>query len=125
MNNKDEFSQFLPDQSLEPDKLSVEIPAEQHPVAPEQIPSGFDPMGEIQLRGQAYRGLASGRTPWWILASGWFVFGCIFAVLLHAALTSNSLTIWIFLIIMALPLIILGRGTVAKWSNRGLDSDVN
>lgn len=76
-------------------------------------------MGEIHLRGQAYRGLAGGRTPWWILISGWFVFGSIVAVLLHAAIAATSLTLWIFLIIMVIPLFILGRGTLAKLANRG------
>lgn len=113
MNNKDDINKFLPNESVDPEKLSFEIPAEQ-PLTPEPTPSGFDPMGEIQLRGQAYRGLASGQIPWWVLISGWFVFGAIFAVLLHAALTSGSLTVWIFLIIMTIPLLILWRGTVAK-----------
>jgi len=117
MSNKNDFNQFLPDESLEPDKISVEVPAEP-PIAPERIPSGFDPMGEIGLRGQAYRGLAGGRTPWWILISGWFVFGSIVGVLLHAALHGSSLTLWILLIIMVIPLFILGRGTIAKLSNR-------
>lgn len=118
MNNKDEFNKYLPDENVEPDKLSIEIPAEQR-LMPEKTPSGFDPMGEIQLRGHAYRGLSGGDTAWWILISGWFVFGCIFAVLLHAAINSTSLTVWIFLIVMAIPLIILGRGTIAKMSRRG------
>lgn len=120
MNNKDDFNQFLPDEKLNPDQLSVEIPAE-HPLTPEPLPSAFDPMGEIQLRGQAYRGLAGGRMSWWMLIAGWFVFGCIFAVLLHAALTTKMLTVWIFLIIMTLPLLILGRGTAAKLSQRQAD----
>jgi len=119
MNNKDEFNQFLPNESVDPEKLSIEIPAEQS-LTPDQIPAGFDPMGEIHLRGQAYRGLAGGRSPWWILITGWFVFGCIFAVLLHAALTVGSLTSWIFLLIMTIPLLILGRGTAAKMVNRGI-----
>ncbi len=117
MNNKnDDLNRFLPNENLDNDKLSVEIPAEQ-PIAAERIPSGFDPMNEIQLRGQAYRGLASGRIPWWILISGWFVFGGIAALLLHAAIASKSLTVWIFLIIMVIPLVILWRGTIAKLSN--------
>uniref|UniRef100_A0A832M6T2 Uncharacterized protein n=1 Tax=Oscillatoriales cyanobacterium SpSt-402 TaxID=2282168 RepID=A0A832M6T2_9CYAN len=119
MSEKDELNRFLPDENLNNDKLSVEIPAEQHPVSPQKVPSGFDPMGEIQLRGQAYRGLAGGRAPWWILISGWFVFGSLVGVLIHIALTSPSLTIWIFVIIMAIPLLILWRGTTAKLSNKG------
>lgn len=117
MNNNNESDRFLPDENFDNDKLSIEIPAAQ-PVHPERIASGFDPMGEIQLRGQAYRGLAGGQIPWWILISGWAIFGCIAAVLLHAAIKSASLTIWILFIIMAIPLFILGRGTAAKLTRR-------
>ncbi|GAB4328918.1 MAG: hypothetical protein OHK0047_15470 [Leptolyngbyaceae cyanobacterium] len=117
MNDNNESKRFLPDENLDNDKLSIEIPTEQ-PVHPERVASGFDPMGEIQLRGQAYRGLAGGRTPWWILISGWVIFGCIAAVLLYAAIQSASLTIWILFIVMVIPLFILGRGTAAKLSNR-------
>lgn len=118
MNDNNESKRFLPDENPDKDKLSIEIPAEQ-PLHPERIASGFDPMGEIHLRGQAYRGLAGGQTPWWILIAGWGIFGCIAAVLLHAAITFSSLTIWILLIIMVIPLFILGRGTRAKLSGRG------
>jgi hypothetical protein len=117
MNNNNDPNRFLPDNNSDPEKLSVEIPAEQ-PINPERIPTGYDPMGEIQLRGQAYRGLAGGRIPWWILISGWVIFGFIAAVLLHAALKSSSLTLWILFIIMVIPLFILGRGTLAKFSAR-------
>ncbi len=117
MNNNNDPNQFLPGNNSDLDKLSIEIPAEQ-PVSPERIPAGYEPMSEIQLRGQAYRSLAGGRTPWWILISGWVIFGFIAAVLLHAALKSSSLTMWIFFIIMVIPLFILGRGTVAKLSGR-------
>lgn len=113
MTEKNDPNRYLPNEPLDQDKLSIEIPSEQG-IHPERIPSGYDPMGEIQLRGQAYRGLAGGRIPWWILISGWFVFGCLAAVIAHAAINSSSLTLWILFVIMAIPLIILGRGTVAK-----------
>lgn len=118
MNNNDVLNQFLPKDESSDDKLSIEIPADSSPMTSERMPSGFDPMGEIQLRGQAYRGLAGGRVPWWILISGWVIFGAIAAVVLHAAITASSLSIWILLIIMAIPLLILWRGTSAKLSKR-------
>jgi len=117
MNNNNDPNRFLPDENLDHDKLSIEIPAEQ-PLTPEGIPRGYDPMSEIELRGQAYRGLSGGRIPWWILISGWVIFGFIAAVLLHAALKSSSLTLWILFIIMVIILFILGRGTAAKLSGR-------
>lgn len=117
MNDNNESNRFFPDENLDRDKLSIEISAEQ-PAHPDRIPSGYDPMGEIQLRGQAYRGLAGGQIPWWILISGWVIFGFIAAVLLHAAIKSASLTLWILFVIMVIPLFILGRGTTAKLSGR-------
>jgi hypothetical protein len=118
MNDNDDFNRFLPDGKPDEDKLSVEILAEQQPVSHERLPSGFDPMGEIHLRGQAYRGLAGGRVPWWILISGWIIFGLITAVILHAVITASSLTAWILLAIALIPLVILWRGTAAKLSGR-------
>lgn len=64
---EDQFKQFLPEDKLDRDNLFVEIPARQTPIHPERVPSGFEPMGEIQLRGRAFRGLANGQVAWWVL----------------------------------------------------------
>ena len=120
-NPSEDVNQFLPDDSTTPDKLSIEIPAESQPYVPEQLPSGFDPMGEIQLRGRAYRGLAAGQMPWWILISGWVLFGFFAAIILHAAITTPSLALWILVVFMLLVLVILGRGTLAKLGNKAQD----
>lgn len=118
MSQKDEFKQFFPDEGLDKDKLSVEIPAEQKPVYPERIPSGYEPMGEIQLRGQAYRGLAGGRIPWWVLITGWILFGGFALLMVYAIAIAWSSAAWFTLAIAAIPLIILWRGTRAKLSSR-------
>lgn len=52
MSEADEFNGFLPKQKLDQDKLSVEIPADQSPSYPDRIPSGYEPMGEVELRGR-------------------------------------------------------------------------
>jgi hypothetical protein len=120
MTEKDEFNQYLADESskVDKDKLSIEVPADPTPLNSEMIPSGLDPMGRIEMRGQAYRGLAGGQTPWWILLSGWFVFGFFAAVAAHAAIKNASLALWILLVIASIPLLILARGTIAKLSTR-------
>jgi hypothetical protein len=119
MNEKDEFNQFFPDESLDKDNLSVEIPAEQKPLYPERIPSGYEPMGEIQLRGRVFRGLAEGRIPWWVLITGWVLFGGFALLMVYAVATSSSLMTWLTLAIAAIPVFILWKGTRVKLaSNR-------
>ncbi|QZZ22188.1 hypothetical protein J5X98_07300 [Leptothermofonsia sichuanensis E412] len=114
MNEKDEFNQFFPDESLDKDKLSVEIPAEQNPLYPERIPSGYEPMGEIQLRGRVFKGLAEGRIPWWVLITGWLLFGGFALLMVYAVATSSSFMTWLTLAIAAIPVFILWKGTRAK-----------
>jgi hypothetical protein len=122
MNNENEsqnnqFNRYLPDENrLNRDKLSIEVPAEQRPLEYDRVPSGFEPMGEIQLRGRVFRGLASGQTPWWIIISGWLIFGFIAALVLHAVIATSSWGMGLLLVIVLIPLIILARGTVAKLS---------
>jgi hypothetical protein len=75
MSENDEPNQFFRDEKLDEDQLFVEVPAEQKSPYQERIPSGYDPMGEIYLRGRAYRSLSGGTIPWWVLISGWIIFG--------------------------------------------------
>lgn len=111
----DQFKQYLPDENnLDKDKLSIEIPAEQHPTQYDRVPSGYEPMGEIQLRGRIFSGLAAGQTHWWVLISGWFIFGFITALLLHAAIATLKLTAWMLLAVSIIPLFVLLKGTIAK-----------
>jgi hypothetical protein len=122
MNNKNEsqnnqFNRYLPDENrLDRDKLSIEVPAEQHPLEYDRVPSGYDPMGEIQLRGRVFRGLAGGQTSWWVIISGWLIFGFIAALVLHAAIATSSWAMGLLLAIALIPLIVLARGTAAKLS---------
>jgi len=101
---------------LDPDQIYIEVPTHSNSPYHERIPSGYDPMGEIYLRGIAYRGLAGGRIPWWVLISGWVVFGGLALLVLIAAIASASFEMLSALIIVGTPVIILLRGTLAKRS---------
>lgn len=116
-NNGNRNPYFSKDNSDE-DKIFVEIPAEQRPVDYERLPSGFDPMGEIYLRGRAYRGISGGKTPWWVLISAWIIFGGIFCLCLSAAFLSPGLGIIFPLFLSGIFVLIVLRGTLAKLSHR-------
>lgn len=117
MNENDEPNQFFRDEKLDEDQLFVEVPAEQKPPYQERIPSGYDPMGEIYLRGRAYRSLSGGTIPWWVLISGWIIFGPPALFVLIAAIASRSLSLLLLLAFAAIPLLILWRGTLSKLSS--------
>lgn len=116
MTEENESSSLLPKQQKQ-DKLFVEIPTQQMQ-QPERIPSGFDPMGEIQLRHRASGRLASGHVPWWVLSVGWIMFGILVFAIVHVAIASALRTGWFLLAIAAVLLLILLRGTIAKLSGR-------
>jgi hypothetical protein len=116
MSKNDDYKQFLPDDELDSEQIVVEVPADPKPPYQERIPSGYDPMGEIYLRGRAFRSLAGGRIPWWVLISGWIIFGGLALLILIPAITSAAFEFLPALVILSIPLIILWRGTVAKLS---------
>jgi hypothetical protein len=119
MTEEDEFKRFLPEEKLDEDNLSIGIPAQQTSIQPDRIPSGYDPMEEIQLRGQAYRRLASGQIPGWVLITGWIIFGSFALIMTHQAIMSSSFAVWfIWAIALIIPLLILWRGTKAKAASR-------
>lgn len=66
-NNDDSDNYFGIGSNFDSDKIRVEIPSEREPMYQQRIPSGYDPMGEIYLRGRAMRNLSSGTMPWWVL----------------------------------------------------------
>lgn len=114
MNGDEDLEQFFQDARLDTSKLFVELPATPSFPYPEKIPFGYDPIGEIYLRGRASRNLASGKIPWWVLVTGWSLFGGGLSLIL--AITVHTLSFEILLTVL-LPLIflmILWRGTYAK-----------
>lgn len=114
-NNKDNRDFF--DESNKPqDKLSVDIPAVPKYTCVENIPSAHDPIGEIYSTGRAMRGMSSGM-PWWVLLTGWALFGGLFFLLLGIAISSTPLALP-SLLFATIPLLIIIRGTSAKLSNK-------
>jgi len=119
MSKNDDYNQFLPDDGLDSEKIVVEVPADPKPPYQERIPSGYDPMGEIYLRGRASRNLAEGRVPWWVLISGWIIFGfggLVLSILISAITSAAFELLLLALLMVSIPLIILWRGTTAKLS---------
>jgi hypothetical protein len=118
MNKQNESQSFFDDDDLNKDKLFVDIPDEQISPDYDRIPNGYDPMGEIYLRGRAFRSMAGGRIPWWVLISGWILFGSMNLFILLLVIVSQSFAPLILLVITLLPVIILWRGTFNKISSR-------
>lgn len=117
MNENEEDKQFFSDENLGNDKLYIEIPAEQQSPYQERIPSGYDPMQEIYLRGRAFRSMSGGGIPWWVLISGWLIFGGLALLMLITAIASQSFELLFPLVIISIPVLIVCRGTLAKLSN--------
>ncbi len=111
----DKFKQFLPDRKS--DKLSYDVPSRQQLVVPDRIPSGYDPIGQIQLEGRAFSALAGGKIHWWILISGWIFLGIPLLVIMCLAASPLSWGSIPTILITSIPLITLCRGTNAKISN--------
>ncbi|MGF1523502.1 MAG: hypothetical protein ACFBSF_14395 [Leptolyngbyaceae cyanobacterium] len=117
MSSKDEPRQFFEHPPSENDRLFVEVPADRLSPYPDKIPNGYDPMGEIYLRGRASRNIASGGIPWWVLITGWmFLTGSVLLILMAAIAAGPVFLAYLFL--TAIFWIILWRGTNAKLKRR-------
>ncbi len=102
----------------EPQEIFIEVPSTPHYPYPERIPSAADPMGEIQIRGRALRTLGGGNVRWWVLISGWLMFGTTFLATIAIVLFSQSYALIFLLAITAIPLFPLWKGTATKLSRR-------
>jgi hypothetical protein len=117
MNENDNSQDFFHEEKLKEKQLFIEIPAEQKSPYQERIPSGYDPMGEIYLRGRAYKSVSGGTIPWWVLISSWVIFGGLALLMLIAAITSQSWAGLLPLAFAVISILILYRGTVSKLSS--------
>ncbi|MEO0771162.1 MAG: hypothetical protein AAFY72_17360 [Cyanobacteria bacterium J06649_4] len=111
MSAENEYRQFLvaPEEKNSP--LFTEIP----PPLPEPIekaPAGLAPMSRIELDGRAYRGLASGNIPWWVLISGAVVF--VLPTLGVIVAAADLGLVLVTLPILVVPAAIVWRGVSAK-----------
>lgn len=116
MSDRNEFQSFL-EQEENPSNLSREVFTEIPPPLPPRIDkalTGFSPMEQIELEGQVYRGFASGQIPWWLILSGWVVFGLIYLSVALVLMTSGDLTLLPMFVFSAIPLWIMWRGTRAR-----------
>jgi hypothetical protein len=116
MSENDKPKEFLDDDEIDRDRLFIEVPTEPKLPDREKIPSPYDFMSEIYLRGRAFRSLAEGRIPWWVIISGWIYFGGLALLILILALASATFELLLDLVFDVIPLIILCRGTIAKLS---------
>jgi hypothetical protein len=116
MRNNGKDDPYLPPRKSEKDRFILEIPLESKMPKPDRLPSGFDPIQSIGLEGRAFRGLAGGRMPWWVLITGWIIFGGFALLSLSLAITSGFLSSLPLLLINIIPILILWRGTAAKFT---------
>jgi hypothetical protein len=101
-----------------PDNLFIEVPPTRHYPYPDLIPSALDPMGEIYVRARALRTLGGGNVRWWVLISGWLIFGGGFLLFALMILSTQSYFSLLVLVILAIPLVPLWRGTAKKLARR-------
>ncbi len=57
------------------DRYTTEQPIGPQPYTAPIQPNPYDPIGNIATEGKAFRTLASGRIPRWVLWTSWVVFG--------------------------------------------------
>lgn len=109
MNN--EFEKFLVEpNAVEPRQFTEEPPPS--PIIISKVPSGYTPMSQIELEGQAYSGVKSGTVPWWVLAAAAIVF--VVPSLGMALATGNLIVLLIVVLSLTLPMMIVLRGFRAK-----------
>jgi hypothetical protein len=116
MSVDDKYKKYFENNSSDEDRLFVEVPTKSESPYQEKIPSPYDPMGWINLEGRMARGFAGGNMPWWVLISGWILFSAYASIVLAIVFSSPSFTALPILIILAIFLVILWRGTHAKLS---------
>jgi hypothetical protein len=101
-----------------PDNLFIEIPPTQHSPYQDRVPSALNPMGEIYLRARVLRTLGGGNVRWWVLISGWLMFGGGFLAIAWIMISTQSYASIFQLAITAIPLVSLWRGTAKKLAQR-------
>ncbi len=106
-----EFQKFLVNPNAVEPRQFTEAPPPP-PVVVSKVPSGYTPMSQIELEGQAYSGMTSGTVPWWVLTSGAVVF--VVSSLGMALATGGSIVLLIIIPFLALPMMIVWRGVRAK-----------
>ena len=118
MTEENKFDKYFTGENSSPDNTVREIPTISNHSYPDRVPTGYEPIGEIQLRGRAASGFASGRMPQWVLFTGWIIFAPITILLIYVAIKAIADRFFlgaIFpLVIAFIILSLLWRGTTGK-----------
>lgn len=114
MSETEDNDKFFHDDNPNKGKLFIDVPINGPSPYIEKIPNAFDPMGEIQARGMAFRGLSGGNVPGIMLIFGWIIFGIIPLLLLIAIIGLGEYSLLPAFLISTLFIVILVRGTKAK-----------
>jgi len=117
MTERNEFQPFFEDSSAQNGPIFIEVPPPLPPTI-EKAPLGYDPMERIALEGRAYRSLASGHHPWWVMVLGWMIFGLPLVIVALIAVTTGDPIVLGVAVMPAIFLWIMWRGTQAKRSRR-------
>lgn len=110
-NRTQSQSQYFPEESKD---YIVEVPAQAKYIHQSRNPSGMTPMESIQLEGQAYRQISSGRAPWWVTITLWFLLGFPLFLVIIPLLGEGFLTLIPLLLIGIFISVITWRGIQAK-----------
>ncbi|MCT7961536.1 hypothetical protein NG799_05680 [Laspinema sp. D1] len=114
MSENEDNKQFFPDDNPSKGELFIEVPSNSPSPYIERVPNAFDPMGEIQARGMAYRGLSGGNVPGIMLIFGWIIFGTVPLIVLIAMISLGEYSLLPVFLVSSLMIVILVRGTKAK-----------
>ena len=111
----DQHTSYFPKESKD---YVVEVPAQTKYIHKSKNPSGLTPMESIELEGQAYRQVSSGRSPWWVTFTIWFLLGFPLFLIVIPLLGENFMVILPYLIGGIAISLITYRGIQAKLQNR-------
>lgn len=87
MNSDRKFKQFFEDRDAHQlqTKESLGLQESELPQG-DRIPDGYTPMGIAHLEGRAYGSFSRVNTPWWVIISGWVIFGFVTFTILGVVL---------------------------------------
>jgi hypothetical protein len=95
-------------------ELFIEVPPTHQYPYQDRVPAALNPMGEIYIRARVLRTLGSGNVRWWVLISGWIMFGGISLLLAAIILARQSYALIFPLAVAAIPLVSVCKGTAKK-----------
>jgi hypothetical protein len=107
-------TQYPPRERIPAAELFIEVPPTHQYPYQDRIPAALYPMGEIYIRARVLRTLGSGNVRWWVLISGWIIFGGISLLLAAIILARQSYALIFPLAVAGIPLVSVCKGTAKK-----------